>query len=124
MQRYLNGELVVVIDCADLERAATFWSAVLGYEWGGESLGAYTSLTPPDGGGQLLLQKVPETKNAKNRLHLDLRTPDLDAEVERIRALGAVQLTDEPIHEHGWSWHILADPDSNEFCVLRPPTDR
>jgi predicted enzyme related to lactoylglutathione lyase len=121
-QPYVNGELVVVLDCADLERSATFWSAVLGYEWEGDVVGLYTSLTPPGGGARLLLQRVPEQKQqSKNRLHLDLRTPDLDAEMERVRALGAVQLTEEPLVEHGWTWHVLADPDGNEFCVLQPP---
>jgi hypothetical protein len=40
-----------------------------------------------------------------------------------VLALGATRLTDEQIEEHGWAWHILADPDGNEFCVLRPPPD-
>ena len=57
----------------------------------------------------------------KNRLHLDLRTADLDAEVARVRALGAGQVTESPIVESGWTWHVLTDPDGNEFCVLQPP---
>ena len=64
---------------------------------------------------------MPEAKRGKNRLHLDLRTADLDAEVGRVIALGAVRLTSTPITEGGWRWHILADPDGNEFCVLQPP---
>jgi len=64
---------------------------------------------------------VPEAKRGKNRLHLDLRTADLGAEVGRVLALGAVQLTGTPVTEGGWRWHILADPDGNEFCVLQPP---
>ena len=69
----------------------------------------------------MLLQRVPDVKRQKNRLHLDLRTPDLDAEVGRVTGLGAALLTSEPVTEDGWSWHILADPDGNEFCVLQPP---
>jgi Glyoxalase-like domain len=65
---------------------------------------------------------VPEVKSGKNRLHLDLRTADLDAEVERVVALGGLRLTSKPVTEHGWRWHILADPDGNEFCILQPPT--
>jgi len=57
----------------------------------------------------------------KNRLHLDLRTADLEAETARVTGLGATRLTAEPIIEHGWRWHVLADPDGNEFCVLQPP---
>ena len=69
----------------------------------------------------MLLQRVPDVKRQKNRLHLDLRTPDLEAEVGRVAGLGATLLTSEPVTEDGWFWHILADPDGNEFCVLQPP---
>ncbi|HZX04772.1 VOC family protein [Kribbella sp.] len=118
---YSHGDLVVVVDVADLERAADFWTAVLGYVRAGEP-DTYLTLLPQDGPGiEVLLQLVPDRKSVKNRVHLDLRTPDLDAEVTRVRALGARQLTDAPIREGGWVWHVLADPDGNEFCVLRPP---
>ena len=72
-------------------------------------------------GIEILLQQVPEAKSGKNRLHLDLRTTDLTAEAERVVALGARQLTGTPVTGVGWRWHILADPDGNEFCVLQPP---
>ncbi|GIF23729.1 putative enzyme related to lactoylglutathione lyase [Actinoplanes tereljensis] len=39
----------------------------------------------------------------------------------RVVALGARRVTTEPLDEHGWVWHVLADPDGNEFCVLQPP---
>lgn len=120
-QRYRNGELVVVIDCANLDRSARFWCEVLGYVAAASSASRYRSLTPADGQGvEVLLQRVSDAKLGKNRVHLDLRTADLDAEVGRIRALGASQLTDEPILEDGLRWQILADPDGNEFCVLQP----
>jgi len=95
-QPYPHGELVIVIDCADLDRSAAFWIDVM-------------------------LQRAPDVKGQKNRLHLDLRAPDLDAEVRRVLGLGAMLLTSEPVTEDGWLWHILADPDRNEFCVLQPP---
>lgn len=121
-QSYLHGHLVVVIDCGDLERSARFWASVLGYERAGPASEPYQGLVPADGQGiEILLQRVPEDKNGKNRLHLDLRTRDLDAEVARVVALGAQRLTAEPVAEEGWRWHILADPDANEFCVLQPP---
>ena len=121
-QPYPHGELVVVIDCSDLDRSAAFWSAVLGYTGGQPVTGPYRSLQPESGAGiDVLLQLVPDVKDQKNRLHLDLRTPDLDAEVRRVLGLGATLLTSEPVTEDGWSWHILGDPDGNEFCVLQPP---
>ena len=121
-QPYPHGELVIVIDCADLDRSARFWAAVLGYTPGRAGTGSYRSLQPQSGAGiDVLLQRVPDVKRQKNRLHLDLRTPDLGAEVERVLGLGATLLTSQPVTEHGWRWHILADPDGNEFCVLQPP---
>jgi predicted enzyme related to lactoylglutathione lyase len=119
---YRGGELVVVIDCADLDRAARFWSGVLGYLDEGQSIGRYRTLRPADGpGAEVLLQRTADDKHGKNRVHVDLRTRDLDAEVSRVTALGAIVLTGESIVEGGWRWHVLADPDGNEFDVLQPP---
>lgn len=121
-QSYLRGHLVVVIDCGDLDRSARFWTSVLGYVRDGPPGVTYQSLIPAAGQGvEILLQQVPEAKSGKNRLHLDLRTTDLDAEVGRVVALGARRLTGTPVTESGWRWHILADPDGNEFCTLQPP---
>ncbi|PRY12229.1 putative enzyme related to lactoylglutathione lyase [Kineococcus rhizosphaerae] len=124
VQRYSRGELVAVLDTSDLDRAAAFWTAVLGYrrdEYGG---GPYLSLVPSSGDGvELLLQRTGDPKGGKNRMHLDLRTSDLEAEVARIEAAGGVRLTSEVVVEQGWRWHVLADPDGNELCVLQPPDD-
>ncbi len=122
-QEYLEGRghVVVVIDCADLERSAAFWTAMLGYVRDGEPASPYQSLVPADGVGvELLLQRVPDGKETKNRLHLDLRTRDLVGEVARARSLGARPVDEQPIVEGGWTWHVLADPDGNEFCVIEP----
>jgi predicted enzyme related to lactoylglutathione lyase len=117
--------LAVVLDVADLDRSAAFWAGVLGYDPGPSAPGIYRQVMPADGNGvELLLQKVTEPHSGKNRMHLDLRVPDLDAEVTRVEALGARRLTADPIEEHGWIWHVLTDPDGNEFCILQPPTDR
>ena len=122
-QPYPNGELVIVVDCSDLERSARFWCGVLGYTASPPS-GVYCALAPETGVGiEVLLQRVPDAKSQKNRLHFDLRTPDLEAEVSRVLGHGARLLTTQPVAEDGWLWHILADPDGNEFCVLAPPAD-
>jgi hypothetical protein len=63
----------------------------------------------------LLFLAVPEAKAGKNRLHLDLRPNDHDAEVERLLALGARHVN---IGQGEQSWVVLADPEGNEFCVL------
>ena len=114
----------MVIDCSRLDRSAEFWSAALGYVPDGTATGRYQSLLPANGqGAEVLLQRVPEHKRGKNRVHLDLRVRELEPEVRRLVGLGAQVLTGQPLTEHGWRWHILADPDGNEFCVLRPPDD-
>jgi hypothetical protein len=63
----------------------------------------------------LLFVPVPEPKTIKNRLHLDFRPDDRDAEVERLLALGA---TRADVGQGDVSWAVLADPEGNEFCVL------
>ena len=111
-----------MIDCSDLDRSARFWADVLGYAAGAVTQGHYRSLMPDSGEGiEVLLQQVDDEKHQKNRVHLDLRTADLAAEVSRIIGLGASLLTSRPVEEDGWRWHVLADPDGNEFCVLQPP---
>ena len=59
--------------------------------------------------------KVPEPKSAKNRLHLDLGTADLDAEVQRVLALGATLVGHRD--EYGMTWSTFTDPEGNEFCI-------
>jgi hypothetical protein len=63
---------------------------------------------------------VPERKTVKNRLHLDLRPDDQAAEVARLEALGARRTSVG--QDAGVTWVVLADPDGNEFCVLRALT--
>jgi len=88
-QPYRNGELVIVIDCSDLDRSARFWAGVLGYAAATAGSGRYQTLIPDSGNGiEVLLQRTPDAKHGKNRLHLDLRTADLAAEVSRIAGLG------------------------------------
>jgi Glyoxalase-like domain len=69
---------------------------------------------------RLLFIEVPEAKSVKNRIHFDLRPTDRsrDEEVERVLALGATQLADRR-NPDGTGWVVLADPEGNEFCILR-----
>jgi predicted enzyme related to lactoylglutathione lyase len=107
----------LVLDCADPERLAEFWAPALGYANLG-MVGSYALLLP-DGrpGPKLLLQRVPEPKTTKNRMHLDIETADIDAEAARLEGLGASRIRDEHVHEHGSTWILMADPEGNEFCV-------
>ena len=113
----MTAKLGLVLDCADPERLAVFWSAAIGYTTLGGA-GSYVMLV--DEAGQqpkLLLQKVNEPKVGKNRMHLDIETPDIEAEATRLVALGATRVSDTTMSEHGTTWILMADPEANEFCV-------
>jgi len=114
----------VCIDSTDPHRLATFWEHALGwrrtYEADDEVVLEPPEGSPADGvSPDLVFLLVPEPKTAKNRLHLDLRPVDQAAEVARIEALGAVRID---IGQGEQTWVVLADPDGNEFCVLRALT--
>jgi hypothetical protein len=75
----------------------------------------------------LLFIEVPDAKRGKNREHLDLRPTDRsrDEEVERLLAIGASHLADHrDIRGDGTGWVVLADPEGNEFCILRSEAER
>jgi len=112
--------IVLVLDCRDPVRLARFWAQALGYRQTSFEE-PYLALEPPDPGNpELLLQRVPEPKTGKNRMHLDMRVDHLEAERERLLSLGASQLSDE-IVEGGFRWYVMADPEGNEFCVIKEP---
>lgn len=106
----------VTLDVADLERAAAFWSALLGLEVV-DRLGQYAWLRRPRPGAvTLVLQQVPEPKAGKARAHVDLSADDPHRVRERAIALGATEV--ERVVEHGYELAVLADPDGNEFCLI------
>ncbi|NSC25391.1 VOC family protein [Streptomyces albus subsp. chlorinus] len=112
-----RAQLALVLDCADNDRLARFWCAVLGYRRV-RAVDPYVSLAPSDGKGpELLLQRVPEPKRGKNRMHLDLRVPRLEPELSRLQACGATVLRG-PFDDNGILTTVLADPEGNEFCLL------
>jgi len=110
----------VCVDATDPHRLATFWQEALGWDRVYEE-DDEVALHPPGGDGtpkpHLLFLRVPEGKTAKNRLHLDLRPDDRDAEVARLESLGATRA--DVGQGPDVSWVVLADPEGNEFCVLR-----
>lgn len=109
----------LAIDCTDAELLAAFWTDVLGWrvvERDDEGV----SIGPDDGAlwGIDFLRVPDGPKTGKNRLHLDLNATDRDqdAELARLLELGA---TPVDIGQQDVSWHVLADPEGNEFCLLR-----
>ena len=69
-------------------------------------------------GNLVLLQRVDEPKQGKNRVHIDVYAKDIDAEAKRLEELGATRVSD-PYEEHGAEWIILNDPEGNELCVCK-----
>jgi predicted enzyme related to lactoylglutathione lyase len=113
------------IDSNDPDRLATFWTDVLGWRRTFDSDDEVV-LEPPKGSPEdgvapdLLFLRVPEGKSVKNRLHLDLRPDDQDAEVRRVEGLGARRVSVGQGADV--TWVVLADPEGNEFCILRALT--
>jgi catechol 2,3-dioxygenase-like lactoylglutathione lyase family enzyme len=115
----------VCIDAHDPSKIGTFWEAALGWRRTFEEPNEVV-LEPPEGSPEdgvvpdLLFLRVPEDKAVKNRLHLDLRPDDQAAEVARLEKLGARRVSVGQGSDV--SWVVMADPDGNEFCVLRALT--
>lgn len=110
----LTWEQVIVdsIAPADLGR---WWCAALGWIVVNDDPNEFEIRPDIDRAPGLLFALVPEAKTLKNRLHIDLRPDDRDAEVERLMGLGASRAD---VGQRNESWVVLADPEGNEFCVL------
>ena len=106
----------VVVDCAAPRTLAAFWAGFTGYgrrTWHED----WATIGAPDGGMIIGFQQVPEAKSVKNRVHLDFSAADEDTTAREIEALGASRLwvsedPDDP-------FVVLADPEGNEFCIVR-----
>jgi len=115
----------VCVDAKDPDLLASFWADVLGWRRTHADR-TEVVLEPPQGSRgdgvspDLLFGSVPEGKTVKNRLHIDLRPDDQAAEVARIEALGGRRVSVGQGDDV--TWVVLADPEGNEFCVLRALT--
>ncbi|HEV2888982.1 MAG TPA: VOC family protein [Frankiaceae bacterium] len=127
----------VTFDCVDAPAQARFWAAALRYvvqpppegfetwEAFGRAMGIpeedfdkVSACVDPDGRGpRLFFQRVPEGKEAKNRVHLDVNVGKaaVDAEVERLVTAGATKVRE--VDQGYQRWVVMADPEGNEFCV-------
>ncbi|MGH3346985.1 MAG: VOC family protein [Nocardioides sp.] len=110
----------IVIDSHDLPAQAAFWSAAL--RWRILSVREREIVVGPDEHAPvgICLMPSPDPKIVKNRVHLDLTTSadDREAEIERLLSLGASRVDVGQTGDE--SWDVLADPEGNEFCVVRP----
>jgi predicted enzyme related to lactoylglutathione lyase len=114
----------ITIDAENPKRLADFWAAALDWKITYEDE-IEVSIELLDGSPEvgripdILFIKVPDKKVVKNRLHFDLRPVDQLAEVARLEALGAKKVEIGQSEDPGTSWEVMADPEGNEFCVLR-----
>jgi predicted enzyme related to lactoylglutathione lyase len=108
----------LVLDCANLEVLAEFWSKALGYTVSGFAE-QWGMLKGPNEGEVFLLQRVPEPKSGKNRMHIDITADDIEAKAEELETIGATRLEAGPISQFGMTWITMADPEGNEFCVCK-----
>ncbi len=115
----------VAIDCANAYELARFWSEVTGCPMHPDvKPGDEETQVPLPQGPMLYFNQVPEPKTVKNRFHLCLRPEtSREAEVERLLGLGAIFVADRR-NPDGTGWAVLADPEGNEFCVLRSDSER
>jgi predicted enzyme related to lactoylglutathione lyase len=111
-----------VIDSYDLPAQARFWAQVLNWRILSEREREVVIGADETAQVGICFMPVTDRKTVKNRLHLDLTPgPDgRDAEVDRILALGARRVDVGQLGTE--SWTVLADPEGNEFCILRPKT--
>ena len=114
------------VDCRNAFELSEWWKRVLGYvdevddpnEPGHEEC----MIVAADDGHRVLFIEVPDDKQVKNRLHFDLRPSEgtRDEELARLRELGATEVADHRgQYGPGTGWVVLADPEGNEFCILR-----
>jgi len=119
------------VDCANAYQLSEWWKQVLGYvdeaDDPNEPGHDECLILRPDGGHRILFIEVPEPKRGKNRIHFDLRPSDgtQAEEVDRLLAAGSTEIADlRGKYGPGTGWVVLADPEGNEFCVLRSEAER
>ena len=109
----------VTFDCRDAATVAQFWSSAfdvpLDPEPAASAFFASIGRSTPGAAATMMFIQVPEGKDVKNRVHLDLQADDRAAEVDRLVGLGASVVHDKD--EWGTRWTTLTDPEGNEFCV-------
>ena len=114
------------VDCADAYELSEWWKQLLGYVDvdGDPNLPGHEEcmILDPGSGHRLLFIEVPDAELPAKRIHFDLRprSGSRDDEVERVRSLGAREVADHRgQYGPGTGWVVFADPEGNQFCVLR-----
>ena len=105
----------ITIDCTNPQLLAEFWSQATGYEIKESHPFMARVGRADDRRPHLLFIRVPESKQGKNRVHVDFGVDDLEVEAARLEALGAMRRDSH--HEYGVRWTVMTDPEGNEFCI-------
>jgi hypothetical protein len=114
----------LIVDCADPRKVAAFWAEVLGYTVSADSNDNDVELTNPNGEPPtLLFTRVPEPKTVKNRLHIDVNATNGASQAEELQRLLDLGARHVDIGQGEQTWFVLADPEGNEFCLLRRTVD-
>jgi predicted enzyme related to lactoylglutathione lyase len=109
------------VDAHDPAALGAWWAAALGWAVVNADPAEFEIQPRPGATPGMLFAAVPERKSVKNRLHLDFRPDNQEAEVARLIDLGATRVD---VGQHDVPWVVLADPEGNEFCVLGARSDR
>lgn len=118
MEPWVGPRVGIVIDCNDIEAMTNFWCAALRYQQRGD-VGHYRSIVAPGNDEpRIIMQRVPEPRVGKNRLHIDIHVDDVESEAIRIMGLGARRVDAMPIDEVGSRWIRMLDLEGNEFCIV------
>ena len=114
------------VDCRNAYELSEWWKGLLGYvDVEGDPNGPGHEecvILDPDTGHSILFIEVPDAELPAKRIHFDLRPREgsRDDEVERVRGLGATEVADQRgLHGPGTGWVVFADPEGNQFCILR-----
>jgi Glyoxalase-like domain len=110
----------IAFDCDDVLKVANFWSALLGRPLDEGSGELWASIGGADGERvepAWYFNKVPEPKQAKNRVHPDVTTPDYPSIVDRLTTMGATVVGEHEVPGADHRWTVMCDPEGNEFCV-------
>ncbi len=130
--RYMTSRIShTSIDCGNAYDLSEWWKRVLGYEDlpddPNEPGHEECMIRSGEGGHHVLFIEVPEAKSVKNRIHFDLRPTDRtqEEEYERLLGIGATLVADHRgLYGPGSGWFTMADPEGNEFCILKSDAER
>jgi hypothetical protein len=116
------------VDCADAYTLSRWWQGILDYVENPEDPNLVgheeCMIFARDGHHRVLFIEVPDAKRVKNRIHFDLRPATGTRDEELTRLIDASATTvDDRRNPDGTGWVVLADPEGNEFCLLRSESE-